>query len=190
MWAKKGNWGDNPSRNHMMNETLGVLWLSHSSYCICWVDTVQSVLYTLSYLFLMVILWGGYFLSIYLSGFRRLPKWLSGKEFTCQCRRCRKCGFDPCVGKIPWKRTWQPTPVCVPGKSHRQRSLEGYSPWGCKEPDTTEATKCVCERARTHTHTHTHTHTTGVSCSTRDLWSFVAARGILACELLVLECGI
>ena len=37
-----------------------------------------------------------------------------------------------------WRRKWQPTPVLLPGKSHEQRSLVGYSPWGCKEPDTTE----------------------------------------------------
>ena len=42
------------------------------------------------------------------------------------------------VGKIPWSRKWQPTEVFLPGESHEQRSLEGYSPWGCKESDTTE----------------------------------------------------
>ena len=47
------------------------------------------------------------------------------KESTCQCRRC---GFDPWVGKIPWRKKWQPTPVFLPGQSHEQRSLEGYSP--------------------------------------------------------------
>ena len=41
-------------------------------------------------------------------------------------------GFSPWVGKIPWRRTWQPTPVFLPGKSRRQRSLVGYSPWGRK----------------------------------------------------------
>ena len=46
--------------------------------------------------------------------------------------------FNPWVGKIPWKREWQPTPVFLPGKSHGQRSLVSYSPWGCKELDTTE----------------------------------------------------
>ena len=54
--------------------------------------------------------------------------------------RCKRSGFDPWVGKIPWRRRWQPTPVFLPGESHGQRSLEGYSPWGCKESDTTEAT--------------------------------------------------
>jgi len=42
--------------------------------------------------------------------------------------------------KIPWRRTWQPTPVSMPGESHGQRSLAGYSPKGCKELDTTEVT--------------------------------------------------
>ena len=66
-----------------------------------------------------------------------LPRWLSGKEFACQGRRQK---FDPWVGKIPWRRKWQPTPVCLPGKFHGQRSLAGYSPLGCKESDTPEHT--------------------------------------------------
>ena len=40
--------------------------------------------------------------------------------------------------KIPWRRAWQPNQVFLLGKSHRQRSLVGYSPWGCKESYTTE----------------------------------------------------
>ena len=48
--------------------------------------------------------------------------------------------FSPWVGKIPWRRAWQPTPVFLPGESHGQRSLAGYSSWGCKESDITEAT--------------------------------------------------
>ena len=51
-----------------------------------------------------------------------LPKWLSGKESTCQCRRHRS---DPWARKILWRRKWQPTPVFLPGKSHGQRSLAG-----------------------------------------------------------------
>ena len=47
--------------------------------------------------------------------------------------------FNPWVRKIPWSRKWQPTPVFSPGESRGQRSLEGYSPWGHKESDTTEA---------------------------------------------------
>ena len=51
----------------------------------------------------------------------------------------KRHGFDPWVGKIPWRRTWQCTPVFLPGESDEQRSLEGYSPEGCKESDRTEA---------------------------------------------------
>ena len=46
--------------------------------------------------------------------------------------------FDPWVGKIPWRREWQPTPVVLPGESHGQGSLAGYGPWDHKELDTTE----------------------------------------------------
>ena len=46
--------------------------------------------------------------------------------------------FDPWVGKIPWRRKWQPTPVLLSGESHGGRSLVGYSPWGHKESDSTE----------------------------------------------------
>ena len=60
------------------------------------------------------------------------------KEPVCQCRRCKKCGLDTRVGKIPWNRNWQPTPVFSPGKSHGQRNLAGYSSWGQKESDMTE----------------------------------------------------
>ena len=52
----------------------------------------------------------------------------------------KRRGCDSWVRKIPWRRKWQPTPVFLPGKSHEQRSLAGYSPWGCTESDTTEAT--------------------------------------------------
>jgi len=47
-----------------------------------------------------------------------LPRWCSGKEFACQCRRHKRHEFDPLVGKIPWKRTWQPAPLFLPGKFH------------------------------------------------------------------------
>ena len=63
-----------------------------------------------------------------------LPRWLSGKEFACQHRRCR---FDPRAEKIPWRGKWQPTVVYLPGKSYEQRSLAGYSAWGSKKLDTT-----------------------------------------------------
>ena len=62
------------------------------------------------------------------------PGGASGKEPACQCRR-KRCRFDPWVGKIPWRRAWQSTPVFLPGEAHGQRSLAGYSSWGSKESD-------------------------------------------------------
>ena len=52
------------------------------------------------------------------------PRWLSGKEPACQCRGCRRLGFDPWVRKIPWRRKWQPTPIFLPGEFHRERSRQ------------------------------------------------------------------
>ena len=60
------------------------------------------------------------------------------KESACQCRSSRRCGFDPWVGNIPWRKPWQPTPVFLLRKFHGQRSLVDYSPWGCKDLDMTE----------------------------------------------------
>ena len=71
-------------------------------------------------------------------------RWLSGKESVCQCsghRRCRRHrrrGFKSWVGKIPWRRKWQPSPLFLPGESHGQRSLVDYSPGGHKQSDMTE----------------------------------------------------
>ena len=59
---------------------------------------------------------------------------LSGKESTCNNRRC---GFNPWVGKIPLRRKWQPTSVFLPGKSQGQRSLAGYSPWMASQKSRT-----------------------------------------------------
>jgi len=58
------------------------------------------------------------------------PGGTSGKESTCQCKRHRKLGLHPWVGKIPWRRAWQPTPVILPAEFHGQWSLAGYNPWG------------------------------------------------------------
>ena len=71
---------------------------------------------------------------LFIPGFLGSP---SGKETTCQCGRC---GFDPWMGKIPWRRAWKPTPVFLPGGSHGQR-------WGTvhrvTKLNTTEVTKQV-----------------------------------------------
>jgi len=74
-----------------------------------------------------------------------------GSSHHCQCRRL---SFGPWVGKILWRREWQPTPVFLPGKAQEQRSLAGFSPWVHKELHTTK-------QLNTHTHTppHPHTHT-------------------------------
>ena len=72
-----------------------------------------------------------------------LPRWCSGKESACQCRRHKRCMFNPWVRKIPWNRKWQPTPVLLPGKFHEQRSLAVYA----------------ITRSRTGLSTRAHTHT-------------------------------
>ena len=56
--------------------------------------------------------------------FKGLPWWCRGKSI---CLQCGRPGFNPWVRKIPWRRKWQPTPVFLPGESHGQRSLVGYS---------------------------------------------------------------
>jgi len=71
---------------------------------------------------------------------RGFPRGASDKESACQYRRQKRHRFNPWVGKIPWRKKWQPTPVFLPGESHGQRSLAGYSPRGHKESDTTEVT--------------------------------------------------
>ena len=73
------------------------------------------------------------------------PSGASGKEPTCQCKRH---GFDPWVRKTPWRRVQKPTPLILLGKSSGQRSLAGYSPWGRKRGNKTEA----AEQARTPLH--------------------------------------
>ena len=86
-----------------------------------------------------------------------LPSWLSGKESSCQCRRHLRLGFDPWIGKIPWQRKWQPTPVFLLRKSHVQRSLTDYSPWDHKKSDTAGQL-------------NTHTHSFGASPSLKPLF--------------------
>ena len=79
------------------------------------------------------------YIYIYIYG---LPR--SEKEPDCQSKRQSErwvwsLGWgDPRVEEIPWRRAWQPTPMFLPGESHGQRSLAGYSPWGCKESGMTE----------------------------------------------------
>ena len=102
------------------------------------------------------------------------------------CRNHKRLGFNPWVGKIPWRRAWQSAPVFLPGESHGQMSLAGYSSWGRKESDMTEVT-----------YPHAHTHTYGrmgrwtgllhwVHWPVRHFqgtW-YIAGRKMLACKLL------
>ena len=60
------------------------------------------------------------------------------KESVCNAGDTGRYEFNPGVRKIPWRRAWQPTPIFLPGESHGQRSLVGYSLKGCKESDVTE----------------------------------------------------
>ena len=71
---------------------------------------------------------------------------LVNKQLTFQSRKCTWCGFGPWIGKIPWEREWQPTPMFLPGKSHGQRSLVGYSPWAWL---STNAHRLLLQKSRT-----------------------------------------
>ena len=77
-------------------------------------------------------------LDSFILQFWELSLWLSCKRIHLQCWRHRRCGFDPWVGKIPWSKKWQSTPVFLPGKSHG-KSLEGYGPWGHRDWAGTQA---------------------------------------------------
>ena len=68
------------------------------------------------------------------------PDGATAKEPAYQIRRQKRCRFNPWVGKIPWRRVYQLIPVFLPGESHGQRSLAGYSPEGGRGLNMTEAT--------------------------------------------------
>ena len=91
-----------------------------------------------SYIYMCVYIYAIYSTIFFSSPLLGFPGSASGKESTCQCRRHKRCRFDPWVGKVPWRKAWQPTPGYLPRESHRQRSLAGYSPWSHKESDMTE----------------------------------------------------
>ena len=78
-----------------------------------------------------------------------LPGGASGKEPACQRWRCKRYLVNPWVGKIPWRRAWQPTPGFLPGESQGQRSLVGYGPQCHKDSDMTEETLHTCMEAQT-----------------------------------------
>ena len=68
------------------------------------------------------------------------PGGLDGKESACNAGAAGDVGSIPGSGRFPGGRSWQFTPVFLPGESRGQRSLVGYSLWGCKELDMTEET--------------------------------------------------
>ena len=67
-----------------------------------------------------------------------LPRWLSGKKSACQCRRHRRCGFDPWIGKLPPREVNGNSLHVLSWEVLGQRRLVGYCPWGCKKLDMTE----------------------------------------------------
>ena len=77
---------------------------------------------------------GGGDICIFMAAYG-FPSGSDGIESACNAG---DLGSIPEFGQIPWRRNWQPTPVFLPGKFHRQRNLLDYSPWTCKELDTTE----------------------------------------------------
>ena len=114
-------------------------WWDHSSSDNIWFQ----------WLSVFPIVYIEWFLRIYWGSEKMLPRWRSSKEFACQCRRHRRCGFSPWVGNIPWNRKCQSISVFLPGQFHWQRGLAGYSPWGRKESDMTECTHRQTEKMLT-----------------------------------------
>ena len=101
----------------------------------------------------------------------------SGFPCGSQCRVCLQCGrtrFSSWVGKIPWWRKWQSTPV-LPGKSHGWRNLAGYSLWGGKELDTTEG--LTLSLSHTHTQSQKQTRKATGTCSDINL-----CQSIILCQ--------
>ena len=82
--------------------------------------------------------WGGPGPLMGFPGQVGFPSGSSGKEPACQCRRHKRPGLHPWVGKIPWRKACQPTPVFLPEEARGQRSLVGYSPRGHKESNVTQ----------------------------------------------------
>ena len=113
----------------LCEQRLGFVWKVWRRHWVGWILVIPSD---------FVILWipsvsspVTWVICAYLAVITGLPTLLSGKEFACNV------GWHPWVGKILWKRKWQPTPVFLPGESYGQRSLVGYGPWGRKESDKT-----------------------------------------------------
>ena len=111
-----------------------------------------------------------------------LPLWLSGEEPASQCRRHERPRFGPWVRQIPWRRAYQLTSVFLPGESHGQRILAGYSPWGHKESDMTEATFA-------HAHTYIYKYSVYICITEKDRVNLLCpyyVPGVSVCSACIL----
>ena len=86
----------------------------------------------------MLLLFSSVVVTHYLDFRIGLPRWHSSKESSCQCRRHKRSGFDPWVGKISWSRKWQLVFNILAWEIPRTEEPWVYGPWCCKEPDVTE----------------------------------------------------
>ena len=103
-----------------------LFWLYIQKYLNQNLEELSALLWSLQHYFY-------YFFSITVA--KMLPMWHNGKEYACQCGRHRRAGFSPWVGKIPWRRKWQHTPVLLPEEPYGQRSLADYRLGGLKKSD-------------------------------------------------------
>ena len=98
-------------------------------FCCCWVVWAVCIFLKLGPVGRIICIHFLPFFCSFVCSFLCFPGGSDGKASACNPGRP---GFDPWMGKIPWRRKWQPTPVFLPRKSQRQWSLAGYCPWGCK----------------------------------------------------------
>ena len=118
------------------------LYFKNSKYKIAiFIEILFYLIFTFCALFQGVKFIKANIISHHMYSQQGFPGGTSGKEPTCQCRRHKRQGFDPWVEKLLWRRASQPTPVFLPGESHGQRSLAGYSAQGCTELIMIEATQ-------------------------------------------------
>ena len=119
----------------LCNLRISVLMYTICSYCHPCVKSLQLCLTLCSPMIMWP--WANYFTFLVLSlpfakiiyiCLRGFTCGASGKESACHCRRHKRRGFNSWVGKIPWRRAWQPTPIFLLGEFHGQKSLVGCSP--------------------------------------------------------------
>ena len=111
------------------------------SPCSFFLPSFEQIIYIFMIIFYLLfnLLAITFVISVVFQGLQKhlfgFPDLCSGKESASQCRRC---GFNPWVGKIPWRKKWLPTPVFLPGEFQVHRSLARYSSWDRKELDMSE----------------------------------------------------